>query len=121
MDRRGAADGYARQGRDRRSSGARGKTGAALWLVVIALSLCAALFALGFIATPRHVTWNDGHGDVYRGDLLRGQWIGEVRIEYADGSVYEGGLKDGRWDGHGVYRAADGKEYRGEFKEGAPT
>jgi hypothetical protein len=93
----------------------------ALWIVVIVLSVCAALFALGVIAAPRHVTWDDGHGDIYRGEILRGQWTGEVRIDYSDGSVYEGPLKDGHWDGYGVYRSAGGYEYRGAFIDGRPA
>ncbi|MDR1496364.1 MAG: hypothetical protein LBS67_05550 [Clostridiales Family XIII bacterium] len=91
------------------------------WIVVVALTVCAALFALGVIAAPSRVVWDNGHGDIYRGDILRGQWIGEVRIDYSDGSVYEGRLKDGRWQGHGVYRTANGLVYKGEFKEGHPT
>jgi hypothetical protein len=95
----------------------RGKK-VAIWVLTIGLSLCAALFALGAIALPQQVTWDDGHGDVYRGHILRGQWVGEVRIDYRDGAVYEGPLKNGQWDGEGIYRSAEGWVYSGRFAEG---
>lgn len=92
----------------------------AAFIIAIAATICAALFALGVIAMPHYTVWNDGHGNVYSGKILRGAWVGEVRIEYSDGAEYVGTLKDGHWDGYGTYRTADGKEYSGKFTDGHP-
>ena len=89
------------------------------WIVIVALSLCAALYALGVIAIPTHIVWDDGHGNVFSGVVEKGQWVGDVRIEYKDGSIYVGTLKNGQWDGYGKFISVEGWEFSGEFEEGS--
>jgi hypothetical protein len=101
-------------------AGGGGAARRAAFLIAIAATLCAVLFALGVIAMPRYTVWDDGHGNIYSGNIMRGAWSGEVRIEYSDGSEYVGTLKDGHWDGYGIYRSADGEEYSGKFTDGKP-
>jgi hypothetical protein len=88
-------------------------------LSIVALTLFAALYALGVVAFPRNLTSDDGHGNRYGGAVVRGDYVGIVRIEYADGAVWEGPLKKGRFDGKGRYRSPDGWTFTGEFKNGA--
>jgi hypothetical protein len=86
---------------------------------IVALTLFAALCALGLVAFPQHVTSDDGHGNRYDGVVARGDYVGTVRIEYADGAVWEGPLKKGQFDGKGRYSSPDGWMFTGEFKNGA--
>jgi hypothetical protein len=88
------------------------------WISIVALTLFVALYALGVVAFPQHLTSDDGHGDVYSGTIVRGDYTGIVRIDYADGAVWEGPLKNGQFDGKGRYRSPDGWTFTGVFKDG---
>jgi hypothetical protein len=105
----------------RRRKGAAMRSGvrAAAWISVVALTLFAMLYALGAVAFPQRLTSDDGHGNVYSGTVVRGDYSGIVRIDYADGAVWEGPLKNGQFDGEGLYRSPDGWTFTGAFKDGA--
>lgn len=89
------------------------------WISVIALTIFAALYALGVLAFPQHLTSDDGYGNTYSGAVVRGDYEGTVRIDYADGAVWEGPLKNGQFDGRGAYNSPAGWTFTGEFKDGA--
>jgi hypothetical protein len=91
----------------------------AVWVSIVALTLFIALYALGVVAFPRHLTSDDGYGNVYSGEVVRGDYKGIVRIEYADGAVWEGPLAKGQFNGKGRYTSPDGWTFTGEFKDGA--
>ncbi|MDR1291894.1 MAG: hypothetical protein LBJ91_00655 [Clostridiales Family XIII bacterium] len=88
-------------------------------VLIVALTLLAALYALGVVAFPHHLASDDGYGDRYDGVVVRGDYAGVVRIEYADGAVWEGPLAKGRFDGKGRYRSPEGWTFTGEFRNGA--
>jgi hypothetical protein len=93
---------------------------ALLRLLILIATIAVALYALGIFAIPQPTTYNDGYGDIYQGVVLRGQFIGNVDITFADGSHYSGGLKDMRFNGQGTYISSEGWHYTGVFKDGAP-
>jgi hypothetical protein len=90
-----------------------------VWLSIVALTIFAALYALGVVAFPRQLTLDDGYGDRYIGTVIRGDYVGTVRVEYADGAAWEGPLANGQFDGEGRYSSPDGWTFTGEFKNGA--
>jgi hypothetical protein len=89
------------------------------WILVVLATVALAMYALGTIAIPVRLHYDDGYGNVYSGRAARGDFTGAVRIEYADGAVWEGPLKNGQFDGRGRYVSPDGWTFTGEFKDGA--
>ncbi|MCL1891561.1 MAG: hypothetical protein FWG00_06115 [Coriobacteriia bacterium] len=88
------------------------------WVLVIALTLVAALYALGVLSFAPHVTQDDGYGNIYQGKMAHGDFIGAVEIAFADGSRWTGELKNGLFDGQGTFTSKDGWSYTGEFENG---
>ena len=56
-------------------------------------------------------------GDIYFGNFIRGEKIGEAMILFTHGGSFVGNVADGRKEGEGVFRWADGGEYSGEFAD----
>jgi hypothetical protein len=94
------------------------KARAIIWIAVVLATAVCAMYALGIIAIPVRISESDGYGDVYSGKIVRGDFEGSVKIEYADGAVWEGPLNNGQFDGNGVYSSPDGWKFAGEFKDG---
>jgi len=60
------------------------------------------------------------NGDVYVGEIVSGQPLGQGTRTFTNGDKYVGEWKDGRKDGQGTDIFPDGSKGIGEFREGRP-
>lgn len=56
------------------------------------------------------------NGNVYKGELMRGEESGKGEMVYGNGDVYSGEFKAGLRSGFGKLKRHDGEEYEGQFK-----
>jgi len=57
-------------------------------------------------------------GDRYEGQFLKGDLVGNAKIDLSDGSHYEGEVENWIYSGKGVLADGDGNIYSGDFKNG---